>query len=89
MQVFRLYNLVPFAWGNIGWAALLRQGPKLAALIAVCAFGTSMDIMAVQAEAAQEMDADWEVMSIGWANVLAGAVGGGGTGVPSPSFCHT
>lgn len=80
VQVFRMFNLVPFSWGNIGWAALLRQGPKVLALLAVCAFGTSMDIMAVQAEAADEVDADWEVTSIGWANVLAGIVGGGGTG---------
>eukprot|EP00892_Ulva_mutabilis_P001349 jgi/Ulvmu1/11214/UM072_0051.1 len=79
-EVFRMFNLVPFSWGSIGWLALARQAPKLLALVVVCAFGTSMDIMAVQAEADAEVDTDWEVQTIGWANVLAGAAGGGGTG---------
>lgn len=86
VQVFKLFNLVPFAWGNIGWLALVAQAPKLLALVLMCAFGTSMDIMAVQAEVSEEIDTDWEVMVIGWSNVFAGIFGGGGTGAPLISF---
>lgn len=42
---------MPFAPGNIGWAALARQLPTLLVVCAVCSLGTSMDVMAVQARA--------------------------------------
>ena len=82
MQVYKLYNLVPFHWDNIGWAALLHQAPTLLAVCVVCSFGTSMDIMAVQAEVPHEIDADKEISVVGLANVAAGVFAGGGPGVP-------
>jgi hypothetical protein len=78
--VYQLYNLMPFAWSNIDWWALLHQFPTLLAVCVVCSFGTSMDIMAVQAEVQDEIDADGEVAVVGWANVAAGIFTGGGPG---------
>jgi MFS superfamily sulfate permease-like transporter len=80
LQVYRLYNLIPFTWSNIGWHALLRQAPTLLAVCIVCTFGVSMDILAVQAQLPYEIDADREMASVGAANVAAGLFTGG---VPS------
>ena len=55
MQAFELYNLVPFAPGNIGWAELARQLPTVLVLCVVCSLGTSMDVMAVQARCSLPM----------------------------------
>jgi MFS superfamily sulfate permease-like transporter len=78
--VYKLFNLVPFAWNNFGWAAILHQTPTILALCIVCAFGTSMDIMAVQAELPREIDADWEISTVGMSNIAAGLFTGGGPG---------
>lgn len=48
LQVYGLYNLVPFRWRAIGWAALARQLPKVATVCVVCSFGSTMDITAMQ-----------------------------------------
>jgi hypothetical protein len=48
-QVYKLFNLVPFHWDNIGWLALAHQLPTMLVVCIVCSFGVSMDIMAVQA----------------------------------------
>ena len=49
VQVYALFNLVPFEWRNFGWLAMAHQLPTVLAVCIVCSFGTSMDIMAVQA----------------------------------------
>jgi MFS superfamily sulfate permease-like transporter len=85
LQVYRLYNLIPFQWSNIGWYALLRQAPTVLAVCIVCTFGVSMDIMAVQAQLPFEVDADSEMASVGAANVAAGLLTGGV--LPSRSAC--
>jgi sulfate permease, SulP family len=80
VQVFGLFNLVPFSWSNIAWGAVLRQAPTAVAMLLVCCFGTPMDIMAVQAQVDFDIDSDYEVTTIGTANLAAGALAGGGTG---------
>jgi MFS superfamily sulfate permease-like transporter len=79
-QVFQLFNLVPFSFRNVAWGAVVHQAPTMLALVIVCAFGTSMDIMAVQAEVPYEIDNDAEVSAVGLSNVAAGLFAGGGTG---------
>lgn len=80
MQVYQLFNLVPFAWSNISWMSILRQAPTAVALALVCSFGTPMDIVAVQAQMDYDIDSDYEVSTIGYANLAAGLLAGGGTG---------
>jgi MFS superfamily sulfate permease-like transporter len=82
MQAFGLYNLVPFSLGNIGWEALLRQVPTLLVVCVVCSLGTSMDVMAVQAETPWELISDQEITALGVGNLLAGLFAGGGPGTP-------
>lgn len=83
MQVYDLFNLFPFSWSNISWISILRQIPTAIALALVCSFGTPMDIVAVQAQVDYEINSDYEVSVIGYANLAAGLFTGGGTGVIS------
>jgi hypothetical protein len=80
MQVYELYNLVPFGWNNISWMSIARQLPTAVALALVCSFGTPMDIAAVQAQVDFDINSDHEVNIIGCANLAAGLFAGGGTG---------
>jgi hypothetical protein len=77
MQAFELYNLFPPALDSVAWGVLARQLPTVAVLCAVCSLGTSMDVMAVQAEVPWELDSDREISALGVGNFLAGVFGGG------------
>lgn len=46
-----------------------------------------MDIVAVQAQVEYEIDSDYEVSTIGYANLAAGLFAGGGTGVEPALLC--
>jgi len=74
-----MYDLSSFP-GNIHWAAVWKQAANFLALFFVVAFGSCMDIAAIQAECPFELDFDRELELIGAANGLCGAVGAGFTG---------
>lgn len=61
-------------------AALLPQWGKLLALYFVVAFGSSMDVAAIQADSPADLDFNRELVTVGVSNAIAGAAGVGFSG---------
>jgi len=74
-----MYGLENFP-GNIHWKAVVHQVPNVLALFFVVAFGSCMDVAAIQAECPFELNFDNELGLIGLSNALTGVVGAGFTG---------
>ena len=64
---------------NIYWEAVPRQAGKLVGLYFVVAFGSSMDIAAIQSDA-PDVDYNSELVTVGLSNVVTGIAGVGLTG---------
>ncbi|KAL4547721.1 hypothetical protein Ndes2526B_g06954 [Nannochloris sp. 'desiccata'] len=64
---------------NIFWEAVPRQAGKLVGLYFVVAFGSSMDIAAIQSDA-PDVDYNSELITVGLSNVATGIAGVGLTG---------
>eukprot|EP00887_Chlorella_sp_A99_P005506 scaffold1.g5506.t1 len=81
-QFWKAWQLfVPAAWpNNVRWELLPRQAGKLAALFFVVAFGSSMDVAAIQAEAPCELNYNRELVTVGTSNLVASLSGFGFTG---------
>ncbi|KAL4419479.1 hypothetical protein ABPG77_008281 [Micractinium sp. CCAP 211/92] len=79
-QAWQLYGIRGWPPSNIRWSALPSQLPKLAALFFIVAFGSSMDIAAIQADSAQDLDYNSELVTVGVSNLLTAAGGVGFTG---------
>ncbi|KAI7843279.1 hypothetical protein COHA_003111 [Chlorella ohadii] len=79
-RAWALYNIHDFPPSNIYWAALPGQLYKLLTLFFIVAFGSSMDIAAIQADASHELDFNSELMNIGVSNLATAAAGVGFTG---------
>jgi len=77
---WRVYDL--FAPGPSGflWGAAAAQIPRAIALAAVVAFGSCLDIAAIQADTPEDLAFDHELATVGASNLLAGACGAGMTG---------
>ncbi len=83
-KFWRLYDLYHFGTGtfppkNIYWDAVPRQAGKLVGLYFVVAFGSSMDIAAIQSDA-PDVDYNSELVTVGLSNVVTGITGVGLTG---------
>ncbi|KDD74914.1 hypothetical protein H632_c991p0, partial [Helicosporidium sp. ATCC 50920] len=65
---------------RIFWRALPGQAGKIFALYFVVAFGSSMDVAAIQAESPTPLDYNSELVTVGWSNLLTGLTGFGYTG---------
>lgn len=63
--MYSLYNIHSFPPTNIHWEMLTRQVGKLAGLFFVVAFGSSMDIAAIQADTPFELDYNSELVTVG------------------------
>ncbi|KAK9824383.1 hypothetical protein WJX72_009880 [[Myrmecia] bisecta] len=79
-QVWAMFNIREFPPRGIHWAAMPRQLPTMLALFFVVAFGSSMDVAAIQQESAKQLDYNRELVTVGWSNVMSGLVGAGATG---------
>lgn len=61
----------------VHWSHLTKQGVSILGLIIVVAFGSSLDVAAVQeARPAQKLDYDNELITVGLGNLLSGVTGG-------------
>jgi hypothetical protein len=80
VQIYRV-----LAASNIDWGVLAKQIPTLVALCFVCSFGTSMDVIAVQADVPESINVNHEIQAAGVANVATGILAGGGPGVSNPT----
>jgi sulfate permease, SulP family len=79
-HVWKLYNITSFPPQNIYWAALPRQIGKLFGLYVAVAFGSSMDVAAIQTEAPKDLEFNRELVTVGVSNIVAGCFGVGLTG---------
>ncbi|GAB4822722.1 hypothetical protein N2152v2_009768 [Parachlorella kessleri] len=79
-RLWSLYNIKQFPPANIYWGAMPSQVGKLVALFFVVAFGSSMDVAAIQAEAPRDLDYNQELTTVGLSNLLTGLLGVGYTG---------
>jgi len=71
-QCFSLYNNLQ----DIGWHAMPAQLPLVAGLFCVVAFGSVLDVAAIQAEQPKPLDFDRELKMIGMSNFASGCCGG-------------
>lgn len=79
-KVYDLYHLDgSFPPKNIYWAVLPRQIGKLVGLYFVVAFGSSMDIAAIQSDA-PDVNYNSELVTVGLSNLVNGVAGVGLTG---------
>lgn len=71
-QCFGLYN----NFQDIGWDTMPSQLPLVAGLFCVVAFGSVLDVAAIQAEQPKPLDFDGELRMIGMSNFASGCFGG-------------
>ena len=64
-DVYRLYNIQSLTLKGIYLPAMWVQIPKLLGLFFVVAFGSSLDIAAIQAEMPTPLDFDSELKTVG------------------------
>ena len=69
-----------FRFGLVDWGMLPSQLMRALGLFVIVTFGSSLDIAAIEAGVGRELDYNRELCTVGFANVLAGAVGGTFTG---------
>eukprot|EP01025_Chloroclados_australasicus_P038986 TRINITY_DN4023_c0_g1_i5.p1 TRINITY_DN4023_c0_g1~~TRINITY_DN4023_c0_g1_i5.p1 ORF type:complete len:784 (+),score=96.96 TRINITY_DN4023_c0_g1_i5:30-2354(+) len=74
-EVYSQYHL-----DKVTWSILPRQIPTVLALFLVVAFGSSMDVAAIQSDYPKELDFDRELVTVGISNVVTGLLGVGFTG---------
>ncbi|KAK9810835.1 hypothetical protein WJX73_000129 [Symbiochloris irregularis] len=79
-QLYRLFNLQHLREQGLDWGGLLRQLPKMLALFLVVAFGSSLDVAAIQADTPGQLDYNHELKTVGLSNLVCGLTGAGFTG---------
>jgi len=72
---YKVFELFDFQAVDLG-AAFPRIIPTFLAMYAVVAFGSSLDVAAVQFEIGKPMDYDQELVTVGISNFVSGATGG-------------
>ncbi|CAK9034963.1 Uncharacterized protein C24H6.11c [Durusdinium trenchii] len=71
-EVFQLFDFAKVEWT----AAFPQVVPTFFAMFAVVAFGSSLDVAAIQFEIGKPMDYDHELITVGISNAISGATGG-------------
>lgn len=79
-RAWSLYRVHDFPPSNILWAAMPGQLGKLLTLYFIVAFGSSMDIAAIQADTPRDLDYNSELVTVGLSNALTAVCGVGYTG---------
>lgn len=79
-RMYELYHVHKFPPTNLYWPALPGQLAKVVPLLFVVAFGSSMDVAAIQAQAPFDLNYNSELVTVGLSNVVTGLVGVGFTG---------
>jgi len=72
VDVVKLFNFEKVDWG----AAFPSVLPTFFAMFAVVAFGSSLDVAAIQFELGEPLDYDSELVTVGISNVVSGFLGG-------------
>ncbi|KAL3148948.1 hypothetical protein ABBQ32_001807 [Trebouxia sp. C0010 RCD-2024] len=79
-QVYGLYNIHDLKFDGIYWGVMARQIPTALALFFVVAFGSSLDVAAIQQDSPDPLDYNRELVTVGWSNVATAVAGAGFTG---------
>ncbi|KAK9845864.1 hypothetical protein WJX81_004564 [Elliptochloris bilobata] len=79
-EVYRLFNIKDLRFDGIYWKAAAYQTPKIIALFFICAFGSSLDVAAIQGEWPEPLDFNHELQTVGLSNIVTSLTGAGLTG---------
>lgn len=79
-KAWKMLGIDSFPPRNVHWGLVPRQAGKILALYFVVAFGSSMDIAAIQADVERPLDYNRELVTVGLSNVVTGLTGVGYTG---------
>lgn len=63
--MYRLFNIHDARLDGVYWPGALQQAPKVAALFFVVAFGSSLDVAAIQADSPDPLDYNQELKTVG------------------------
>lgn len=64
-ELYAMFNIHDWKLSSIDKVAMLRQTPKLLALFFVVAFGSSLDVAAIQAGVPDTLDYNHELVVVG------------------------
>lgn len=64
-QVYSLYNIHDLKFDGIYWGVMPRQIPTALALFFVVAFGSSLDVAAIQQDSPDPLDYNRELVTVG------------------------
>lgn len=68
-ELYRLFNIHDWKFSTIDKLSALKQVPKLLALFFVVAFGSSLDVAAIQAGVPDNLDYNHELKTVGEQNL--------------------
>ena len=64
-KLYELYHIHDIEFDGVYLLALLRQAPKAIALFLVVAFGSCLDVAAIQADTPGQLDYNHELQTVG------------------------
>ncbi len=64
-EIYELYNIKDLKFDGVYFPGMLQQIPKLLALFFVVAFGSSLDVAAIQADSPEPLDYNHELKTVG------------------------
>lgn len=64
-EIYELYNIKDLKFDGVYFPGMLQQVPKLLALFFVVAFGSSLDVAAIQADSPEPLDYNHELKTVG------------------------
>ena len=64
-QIYELFNIHDAQLDGVSFSAMLKQWPKVIGLFVVVAFGSSLDVAAIQADSPEPLDYNHELKTVG------------------------
>jgi hypothetical protein len=64
-EIYKLFNIHDLKFDGVYFPAMLEQVPKLLALFFVVAFGSCLDVAAIQADSPEPLDYNHELKTVG------------------------
>ena len=68
-QIYELFNIHDTKFDGVSFSAMLQQFPKVIGLFVVVAFGSSLDVAAIQADSPEPLDYNHELKTVGEASL--------------------
>ena len=64
-QIYELFNIHDAQFDGVSFSAMFKQFPKVIGLFVVVAFGSSLDVAAIQADSPEPLDYNHELKTVG------------------------